>query len=90
MATGKTPIGGIIKNLFCSRGYSPKWEKEEELEGKIWTVVIDFDDPNGVLGRILFPGRFTSAYSHHVTETKKDLRKPYSTEILWLYLKFRG
>lgn len=89
MATGKTPIGGIIKNLFCSRGYCAL-SGERRLDEKIWTVVIDFNDPNGVLGRLLFPGRFTSTYLHHVTETKKDLRKPYSTEILWLYLKSRG
>jgi hypothetical protein len=81
MAINKTPIDGIIKNLFCSRS------RETSLNGKIWTIVIDSDDFQGVLGRLLFPGRFTSTYLHHVTETKKDLRKPYSTEILWLYLK---
>lgn len=85
MATGKTPIGGIIKNLFCSRGSDHEWG--EGLEGKIWTIVINLDDPMGVLGRLLFPGRFISSSLHHVTKTKKGLRKPYSTEILWLYLK---
>ena len=86
MATSKTPIGGIIKNLFCSRDNPYLW-KEEELEGKMWTIVINFDYPIGVLGRLLFPGRFISSSLHHVTKTKKSLRKPYSTEILWLYLK---
>lgn len=85
MATGKTPIGRIIKNLFCSRGSNPEWE--EGLGGKIWTVVINLDDPKGVLGKLLFPGIFISRSLHHVTETKKSLRKPYSTELLWLYLK---
>ena len=87
MATDKTPIDRIIKNLFCSRDNPYDLWKEEGLERKMWTIVINFDDPIGVLGRLLFPGRFISSSLHHVTKTKKGLRKPYSTEILWLFLK---
>lgn len=69
----------IIKKIFCDTS---------RLSKKIWTTEENITE-NIIQGHLIIPNSKLVTKRILDIGEKKDFRKPYSNEILWLLLKFQ-